>query len=391
MATDINPARRVIFRLLESQQLRQRGHYVFSRPDRSGDAIIALLAEKTGCMIGPRAEVGPFSEKVKALSLAEGVFSAFRNDIFPHYSGESLIPFVKVVMKRARRFVTEQKDVDSALAVWKNMRKLIELPGDKPVVFYSILALARQMTDPVEPQQGKDIDCALALWRTAGDFDGRTKARKKIINSMVGAADNLCVVAKDYAGAIKIWQTAFPLCLFQYQRESLIANMHLNAAQAAQDDFPLAEKIWLAIFELDPKHKKKNCIEVQQLANRFVDSGLKAADRKPELAIKIWNFLYRVYPDPERLILIRHMRDIARAVSDLESPRVLWDFDCAIKIWRAVYDFNYSAEQNKRVLGTMRHVADKLEDINQPLEKIDRYFARVLRETINELTAQAKP
>jgi hypothetical protein len=330
-----------------------------------------------------------FFERVKEMRTADQIVELYRSEVIPNFQANDRLPFIKAIMKRAKIFILEEKDLDSALVIWNAVREDQGPVGSPTIVFRSIISVAKELADPTLPPEGRDIDTALKVWETACKFDGRFKYRLRVIQSMERTAKDLGFISKDIDAAIKICLDAYKLCSARGHYEHLVNSINEFAELTALEDFDSAARIWGALFDLIP-NKKEAYLMVQQFANRLVASEILPAERKPALAVRIWEFLYPRYSDPEKLVLIKHMMSIARALSDLGSPRLSWDFNCAIKIWKAVYGFDHSPEQKKIVIGTMTFVSVRLEDTRRDKDKIDHHYARILREAINELELNPK-
>ena len=82
------------------------------------------------------------------------------------------------------------------------------------------------------------------------------------------------------------------------------------------------------------------------------------------------------------------MMKVAGTLVNIETDRMLWDINCAISIWQAVFNQNFSLDQNDHVISIMITAAKKMTSPDQPLEKHDWHYARRIRQAAAELKSR---
>ena len=286
-----------------------------------------------------------------------------------------------------------QKEIDDAIKIWQFLFATAKTNGTKKHVIRIMMGHIRSFSDFNRPKQEMDIDAVLKLWQTLYAFNFSADEKDHIVLNMLGVASLLTVIdfsKKDWdiPSAIKIWKLAFPLT---DDPGKLITTMETTAKKLAEPLPPIGERdvdsailIWREFFQMAiPDNEKRYVFSyIFSLANQLVAMHLSPAKKETEAAIKLWCFLYDLVTEKDnKLDIIKGMMKVAGAMANAETDRQLWDIDCAIAIWRAVFALDFSTDQNDHIIGIMIDAANRM-------EQRDRHHAKKIKQAAEELRAK---
>lgn len=286
-----------------------------------------------------------------------------------------------------------QKEIDDAIKIWQFLFATAKTNGTKKHVIRIMMGHIRSFSDFNRPKREMEIDAALKLWQTLYAFNFSADEKDHIVRNMLGVASLLTVInfsKKDWdiPAAIKIWKLAFPLT---DDPGKLITTMETTAKKLAEPLPPIGERdidsallIWKELFEMDiPDNEKSYTFSyIFSLADQLVAMSLSPAKKETEAAIKLWGFLYNLVPDRgKKLEIIKGMMKVAGTMANAETDRQLWDIDCAIAIWGAVFALDFSTDQNDHIIGIMIKAANRM-------EQRDRHQAQKIKQAAEELRAK---
>ena len=289
--------------------------------------------------------------------------------------------------------IANQKEIDNAIKLWQFLYTAAKTNGEKKHVIRIMMGFIRIFSDFNRPKQEMDIDAALKLWQTLYAFNFSADEKDHIVLNMLGVASLLTVInfsKKDWdiPATIKIWKLAFPLT---NDPGKLITTMETTAKKLANPLPPIGERdidsallIWKELFGMDiPDNEKRYTFSyIFSLADQLVAMHLSPAKKETEAAIKLWCFLYDLVPEKDKkLDIIKGMMKVAGAMANAETDRQLWDIDCAIAIWRAVFALDFSTDQNDHIIGIMIDAANRM-------EQRDSHHAKKIKQAAEELRAK---
>lgn len=304
------------------------------------------------------AEETAFHAKVNGLNDTELIITAFRSDIPPHYSGPKRVPFMKIMMNKAKSLFLEGKR-DAAYKLWKFILDINE-KGEKHIVIYTMISLAKSLVR----RNFSNLEAAIELWGKAHELCGNNATGDKVIFSITATANEIFErMLKqrifNFKTPLKLWRTAYSMCSNDNQRRATVA-----AAIKYCDELVRRKKIdkaidvWesIFIFTLD----KNYLISVMmRRARSFSDCSLPPDHRDIESAVKIWEAVYKlnILPD-DRTHLIRNMTSVAKLLSFIDFSKKDWDIDNAVRIWKAAYRLS----QDNYIILSMEAVSKMLAD-----------------------------
>ena len=265
---------------------------------------------------------------------ADRIIQILQSQVVPYYPKDELMPFIKILMVKAKWFYMVRHDIEATNALRAAVFSLDYSPEQNRSVIKIMMEHANMLTDSTGPESERDVVSAIHSWKTVYGF-GLEDENKRILRTMMDIAnifstDPLIKNRINIFISAKIWLALYSLAPPDDQQRVIFTIM--NVANKNKY-FALQIIDILSKEDLDPYFKARALAELYYHADDF-PSVINQVDTcrrtEPDIIIQKAEALRKLWRHPEAISLSTEIisQYVGRKSRTLQQSRGLVNAFC---------------------------------------------------------------
>ena len=201
---------------------------------------------------------------------ADRIIQTLQARVVPYYSKENLLPFIKVLMVKAKWFFVTCHDIKAANTLRTAVFRLDYSPEQNQTVIKIMMEHANMLTDSSGSKELLDVDSAIHSWRAVYELesaDGKNRVIKTMMQvANIFSADSLAEGKRAISLAAKIWIAVYSLALPDDKQRVILTIM---SVASKHKHFSLQMIDILSKEDLDPYFRARVIAELYYHAADF--------------------------------------------------------------------------------------------------------------------------